>query len=301
MSSLSEPEPSPSSSSPSSPYALIDTLAEYGIPIIDLCLIIESFLTPADIWYRCLFEGWRVPPTSDSTADEYLLCFAEEGGDVELDQAIAWGATRLEDALRIAAKHNQQRVAAVLVERGVLRTYQNQFTIALSKEVGCAELRCELGKIDAWCRDKIRNTLLFFRWKWLNDDAFRGIYCTEEVREWLDENEELASAAPDVRGGQRQRSCGRTGCYQTGKRRRARFTRNGSRNCMLVLFTSGARGRMLVRKLRWRRLNQPLERRHARLQCRHLLHQVGYCLARLIVLYCDYPFFCCSDLEARPS
>lgn len=201
MSSLSEPEPSPSSSSPSSPYALIDTLAEYGIPIIDLCLIIESFLTPADIWYRCLFEGWRVPPTSDSTADEYLLCFAEEGGDVELDQAIAWGATRLEDALRIAAKHNQQRVAAVLVERGVLRTYQNQLTIALSKEVGCAELRCELGKIDAWCRDKIRNTLLFFRWKWLNDDAFRGIYCTEEVREWLDENEELASAAPDVRGG----------------------------------------------------------------------------------------------------
>ena len=181
------PSPSQADLAPAKvPYALIETME--CVLLIDLCRIAESFLAPADIRYRCHFEGWQIPPTNTVTADECLLHFAGNGEDIGLNLAMAWGATRFEGALRVAAKHDRQSTALTLVMQGALKSYQEKLLCAL--ELGCAELRRALDDIDTWCLNKIRNTMLFFKWKWLNDGAFRDTYCTEEVQNWLDENED---------------------------------------------------------------------------------------------------------------
>ena len=166
------------------------------VPVIDLCMIVGSFFSPVDIWLRSHLEGWQIPPTAFCTADKCLLYFAEYGGDMEIRLAITLGAVQLGRALRVAAKHNQQSAALLLLELGAMKMHGHKLRAALSES--CAKLGAELDAIvasyarDNMDRDKVRNSMLYFRWSWANDANFRDVYITDDIQDALDNDEQLA-------------------------------------------------------------------------------------------------------------
>lgn len=41
-------------------------------------------------------------------------------------------------------------------------------------------------------RDKVKNSMLYFRWAWANDEEFHSTYCTDDIQDALDGDDNLA-------------------------------------------------------------------------------------------------------------